>query len=300
MSDPLGLASIFISCADAGGFSAAGRRLGLSRSSVGKAIGRLEAQLGVRLFHRTTRTQSLTEDGHVYYERAQRAVRELELARTLLESGRREPSGVLKVTAPVVLGRRCVAPVLLRLTADYPGLKLKMTLTDRPIDLVEEGYDLAVRVFADTKAAGLMSRRVGRQEMTICASPAYVEQRGAPRSRDDLARHDLLLYGRDSGVRDWTLPNEAGRQPDISGAARIWLDDLDALADAAEMGLGLAWLPCWLVRARIRSGTLVQLLPDEPRGVMDITALWPQAPFMPARLRAALDRLASELPAMSR
>ncbi|HEX4708986.1 LysR family transcriptional regulator [Phenylobacterium sp.] len=300
MSDPLGLASVFLTCADAGGFSAAGRRLGLSRSSVGKAIARLEAQLGVRLFHRTTRTQSLTEDGQVYYERAQRAVRELELAKTLLDTGRREPSGVLKVTAPVVLGRRCVAPVLLGLTAEHPALKLRMTLTDRPIDLVEEGYDLAIRVCAGTNAAGLMGRRVGRQEMTICASPAYLQRRGAPRARKDLVGHDLLLYGRAAGPLPWTLPDGEDLATEIPDSGRIWLDDLDALGDAAEMGLGLAWLPCWLVRGRIRSGALVQVLPDVPRRAFDIMALWPQAPSMPARLRAAVDRLAAELPAASR
>lgn len=299
MADPLGLASIFLACADTGGFSAAGRKLGMSRSSVGKAVGRLEAQLGVRLFHRTTRSQSLTEDGHVYYERAQRAVGELEAARVSLASGRHEPTGVLKVTAPVVLGRHCVAPLLLKLVAAHPGLKLAMSFTDLPVDLVEGGYDLAVRVSGAGATAGLMGRRISRQVMTICAAPAYLARRGTPQSRDDLASHDLLTYGRPESVRRWHLLDERGQAQDYTPAGRIRLDDLETLADAATLGLGLAWLPCWLVRDHLASGALVPVLPQLPSPILDIVALWPQGPFMPARLRAAIDLLAAELPALS-
>jgi DNA-binding transcriptional LysR family regulator len=298
-TDPLSLAAVFLSCADTGSFSAAGRKLGLSRSAVGKAIARLEAQLGARLLHRTTRSQSLTEDGHLYYEHARRAVSELDAARAFLESGRREPAGMLKVTAPVVLGRRCIAPVLLRLAARHHALQLTLSLTDRLIDMVEEGYDLAIRVGHATNAAGLMQRRICRQHMLICAAPSYLERRGTPHSRADIASHDLLTYGRIDGKRHWWPPNARGDAQDIVAAARIRIDDLDALADATEMGLGLACLPNWLIGERLTSGALVHVLPDEPLLRYDVVALWPQGPFMPARLRAAVDCLVKEVPGLS-
>jgi DNA-binding transcriptional LysR family regulator len=297
MSDPFGLASIFLACADAGGFSAAGRKLGLSRSAVGKAVARLEAQLGVQLFRRTTRSQSLTEDGHVYYERAQRALAELEAARAALDLNRREPSGSLKVTAPVLFGRRYVAPPLFSLAAAHPNLKLTIAFTDRPVDLVEEGFDLAVRIGRLPDTAGLMSRRLSGEQMTICAAPSYLARRGTPQTRADLADHDLLIYGRTDTTRQWRLPNGQGGFEEITAAGRIRLDDLEALADAAARGMGLAWLPCWLVADRLTGGELVPVLPELPQLTFDIYAVWPQAAAMPMRLRAALDLLAVELPA---
>jgi DNA-binding transcriptional LysR family regulator len=299
MNDSLTLASIFLACADSGGFSAAGRRLGMSRSAVGKAIARLETELGARLINRTTRNQRLTDEGQIYYERAARAVFELEAARGILESGRREPAGLLRVTAPVVLGRRHVAPMLLRLATRHEKLKLTMSLTDRPLDLIEERYDLAVRIGQAPSGSGLMSRRIGRQRMTICAAPGYLRRRGVPKRREDLAAHDLLIYGRDQLVdRSWVSAGN-GRLEQIDGAARVRIDDLEALADAAIVGMGLASLPCWLIADRIREGALEVVLPDFPRHSFDIFALWPQGPFMPMRVRAALDVLIAEMPAAS-
>jgi DNA-binding transcriptional LysR family regulator len=289
MTDLLGLASVFLACADSGGFSAAGRKLGLSRSAVGKAIARLEAQLGVRLIHRTTRTLKLTDDGHIYYERAVRAVAELEEARTILDAGRREPAGLLRVTAPVVLGRHRVAPILFRLAARHTDLKLTLSLTDRPVDLIEEGFDLAVRVGRLPNTSDLMGRRISQQQMTICSSPAYLQRRGMPVDQADLSNHDLVVYGRNAAV------NLSG-SPATNGTARVRLDDLETLADAATIGMGLASLPCWLVADRIAAGTLVRVLPDFPRQTFDIYALWPKAPFMPIRVRAALEALVAELP----
>jgi len=287
MSDTLSLSSVFLACADAGSFAAAGRKLGMSRSSVGKAVVRLETQLGVRLFHRTTRSQSLTEDGALYYEHAHRAVEALESVRQLLEAGRHEPAGVLKVTAPVVFGRRCVAPLLLELVAEHPRLGLEMSFNDRPVDLIEGGFDLGVRIGGPRSEDGLMMRRIGAMSAVWCAAPAYLTRRGTPRSEAEFVDHDLVMYGRLDGERP-------GRN--ATGAMRVWLDDLEALAQAARAGLGLARLPCWLAGEEVARGALVQLELDNPRQRFEVVALWPQGPFMPLRLRAALDRLVARLP----
>src|SRR5262249_22818153 len=136
----------FVQAVEAGSFAVAAGRMGLTRSAVGKSIARLEQRLGVRLFHRTTRRQSLTEDGQAYYERCVRALAEIDAAEAALDSGRRAPAGCLRVTAPVLFGRYCVAPVLLELARRYSGLAIEMSFSDRVVDLLEEGFDLAIRV----------------------------------------------------------------------------------------------------------------------------------------------------------
>jgi len=172
MTDRLSGVAVFVQAAEAGSFALAASRLGLSRSAVGKSASRLEGRLGVRLFHRTTRSQRLTGDGQVLYESCVRALTEIEAAETALDTGRREPSGRLRVSATVLFGRRCVAPILLALARRHPRLEVELSFNDRPVDLVEEGFDLAVRNGALPDNAGLMARRLVGQRMTVCAAPA--------------------------------------------------------------------------------------------------------------------------------
>ncbi|MEP9350786.1 LysR substrate-binding domain-containing protein [Xanthobacter sp. KR7-225] len=298
--DPFGLTSIFLACVDAGSFSGAGRRLNLSRSSVGKAVARLEAQMSVRLFHRTTRSQSLTEDGQLYFDHARRAMAELEAARNALASGRGEPSGTLRITAPLTLGRHVVAPLIVRLAAAHPQLKVAMSFADRPLDLIEEGYDLAVRVGATIDASSIAGRRIGRQHMKICAAPSYLARRGQPATHGDLQEHELLLYGRAGTAPGWSLPGGQRQVQIIRSAGRVRFDDLDALADAAAAGFGLARLPSWLVRRRIEAGELVEVLPQADSSTYDIMLLWPKGPQMALRVRRAIDLLGAEMPAALR
>ena len=265
---------------------------------MGKTVGRLEARLGVRLFHRTTRSQSLTDDGQMFYERCVRALAELEAAEAALESGRAEPSGRLRVTAPVIFGRHCVAPILLDLSQRHPGLELDLSFSDRPADLVEDGYDLAVRNGPRPDNAGLMGRRVAGQRMTVCAAPAYLDRRGRPQTLDDVADHQAVVYGRGDRARLWLFPTPDGPDREVVPASRIRFDDLEAITDAAVAGLGLAWLPCWLVRAHIEAGRLERVLTDQPGLVFDTHLLWPRAPHLPLRVRAAIDALVAGLPAM--
>lgn len=295
--DGMDLTSIFVACAQNGSFSAAARALSMSRSVVGKAVSRLEYQLGVRLFHRTTRSQSLTEEGQTYFEYARRALGELDAARKLLATGRQEPTGVLRVTAPLSFGRKFVAPSLLNLTQAHPQLSLSMSFADRPVDLIDEGYDLAIRIGPSLDAAGIMGRILGRQQMKICAAPSYLAKRGVLRSRENLYDHDLLLYGRANFTRHWRLPDEKGHVLTIGLARSLArFDDLDALADAATNGCGVARLPCWLVSERLACGSLVELLPDDPQTLYDIKLLWPQGQPLPVRVRKAIDWLSDAIP----
>lgn len=296
MTDRLDSIAVFVQAAETGSFAAAAARLNLSRSAVGKSVARLEERLGVRLFHRTTRSQSLSEDGQIYYERCLRALAELRAAEAMLESGRKEVVGRLRVTMPVLFGRYCVAPVLIELTRQHPGLELELSFSDRVADLVEEGFDLAIRNGELRSGNDLMTRRIAHQRMVICASPAYLAARGAPGSLADLGDHDALLYWRAGVDRSWLLPERGGTISEITPRSRIRLDDLEAITNAAVAGIGLAWLPCWLIRERVQRGELVCVLTEEPGMIFETHALWPRTPRLPLRTRLAIDALAAELP----
>ena len=281
----------FVAVVEAGSFAVAARRLNLSRSAVGKAVARMEDRLGVRLFQRTTRSLGLTEDGQAYYERCQRALDELRAGQALLESGRRTASGKLRVSMPVLFGRRCVAPVLTRLAAAHPGLELDLNFNDRHIDFIEDGFDLAIRNGPLRDGSGLMSRLIARQKTMIYATPGYIERHGAPSSLDDLANHQAVTYARNGRGHAWWFRCAGAAPRDATPPTRLRFDDLDAIADAAVAGFGLAWLPDWLARSRVHSGDLVQVLPDAPALLTDIFAVWPESPHLPTRVRAAIDAL---------
>jgi DNA-binding transcriptional LysR family regulator len=297
MSDRLNGVTAFVEAAEAGSFALAAERLHLTRSAVGKTIAKLEQRLGVRLFQRTTRSQRLTEDGQAFYERCVRALAELEAAEAALDSGRREPAGRLRVSVPVLFGRRCVAPILLELARRHPRLVLDLSFSDRPVDLVEDGFDLAVRNGALPDSAGIVARRlISSQQMTVCAAPAYLEARGAPRTIEEIAEHDAVGCGHGARMRSWSFADADGHVIEAPIRSRIVLDDQEAVADAAAAGLGLAWLPSWLITDRVRRGELIRVLTEVPGFVFETHALWPQAPHLPSRVRVAIDALIERLP----
>ena len=295
MNDNLSGVSVFVEAAEAGGFSAAATRLHLSRSAVGKTIAKLEMRLGVRLFHRTTRSQTLTDDGQAFYERCQKALEEIRLGEAAIESGRREVAGRLRVSMPVLFGRHCVAPILTSLARQHPKLELDLNFTDRLVDLLADGFDLAIRNGALGDGAGLSVRRIAAMRLAVFAAPAYLEAHGAPRSLDDLANHDGVVYWRAGQSREWLFPRD-GAPRVASPRSRLRFDDLETIADAAAAGLGLAWLPCWLIRERVERGELVRVLANEPSMIVHVYALWPSAPQLPLRTRLAIDTLAQALP----
>lgn len=288
---------VFVAAVEAGGFSAAASRLNLTRSAVGRTVARLERQLGVRLFHRTTRSLTLTEEGQTVFEHGRRALAEIQGAAVMLESGRREIAGRLRVSMPVLFGRKCVAPILIRLADAHPRLELDLSLTDRLVDVAEDGFDLVVRNGALRDWPGLTARRIARQPMRVCASPAYLDASGVPQSTADLARHRAILYGRPDRPRSWLFPQPSGPATEIIPPSRMHIDDVGAIRDAALDGHGLAWLPCWLIRDDVASGRLVPVLGDLAAHVFDSHALWPQTPHLPLRVRLAIDALAAALPA---
>ncbi|QND52136.1 LysR family transcriptional regulator [Phyllobacterium sp. 628] len=290
--------SVFVRAVDLGSFAAAADALSLSAPMIGKHVRFLEERLGMRLLNRTTRRQSLTDFGRAYYDRCRIVLAEADAADALAADHLTEPRGKLRVTMPVHFGRRCVAPVLMELAQRYPALELDLSLSDRFSDLAEDGYDLAIRTGELEDKAGLIARRVARQRMIVCASPSYIEKHGSPEQIEDLSRHRAVVYHRSGRLRPWVFQHEDQPPIEVMPVSRLRIDDLDAVADAASIGLGLAWLPSWLVRERLRTGTLVQLLRHEPELPYDCHALWLQTPHLPLKVRFAVDALAAALPKM--
>ncbi|SFL88057.1 LysR family transcriptional regulator [Methylobacterium pseudosasicola] len=290
---------VLIAAAEAGSFSAAASKLNVTRSAVGRSVARLEHRLGVRLFHRTTRSLALTDDGQIVFEHGKRALAEVQSVTALLDSGRRAIAGRLRVSMPVLFGRLRIAPILIRLADAHPTLELDLNFSDRLVDVVEDGFDLVVRGGRLQNWPGLTVRRIAYQPMRVCAAPRYLEGAGIPDSLADLSGHHAVLYGRPGSVRSWLFPQADGPATEIVPPSRMRFDDVGAIRDAAIGGHGLAWLPCWLIRDDVAAGRLATVLDHLPAHVFESHALWPQTPHLPLRVRLAIDALAAGLPEVS-
>lgn len=297
--DRLASMAVFVKAVDLGSFAAAASALDLSAPMVGKHVRQLEERLGARLLNRTTRRQSLTDLGRAYYERCRVVLAEAEAADALAADHATEPRGRLRVTMPTHFGRYCVLPILTDLQRQHPALELELSLSDRFADLAEDGYDLAIRTGDLGDLSGVAGRRVAHQRMLVCAAPAYLRAHGEPTGIDDLGAHHAILYRR-AGFRlqPWLFPREGEPPLELLPRSRLKLDDLAAIADAAAAGMGLAWLPSWLIADRIREGRLTPLLPDQPPHLYGAHALWLRTPHLPLKVRVAVDALAAALPAM--
>ncbi len=296
MEDRLKGIEAFVQAAETGSFALAAARLRQTRSAVGKSIARLERRLGVRLFNRTTRRQSLTEAGEAYYERCRRALGELEAAEQAIGQGRREPIGRLRVTAPLLFGRRCVAPILAPLLAAHPQLELQLSFSDRVVDLIGEGFDLGIRIGRLGDSSTLAARRLGSQDFVLCASPEYLERAGRPDAIDDYASHQAIVYASAGAEESWTLPDTANDLRDLAVAKRLRIDDMQSICDAAVAGLGIARLPRWLAQPLFARGRLELLAAAPTRLHTDIHAIWPQSRHLPQKTRAAIDALMEGVP----
>lgn len=298
MTDTLKDIPVFVASVEAGSFAQAAVRLHLSRSAVGKSIARLEERLGVRLFHRTTRSQRLTDNGALFYERCLRALEEIRGAESQLETGKHQVSGRLRVAMPVLFGRQCIAPLLIELAQEHPGLELEMSFSDRIVDLVEEGFDMAVRNGTLADSAVLVARRLGVHRMVLCAAPDYLLKNGQPQSVDDLRQYTAINYTRAGRVLPWQLMDYDGTSRTFVPRSSLNMDDLQAICDAALAGHGIAWLPCWMVIKEIHQGNLVPLFKQAPDVRFDVHAVWQQTPHLPLRVRIAIDMLVKRLPAV--
>ncbi len=296
LEDSFSGVATFLAVVEAGSFTAAATRLHVTRSAVAKSIARLEARLRVRLFHRTTRQQALTDEGARYFERCRLLVSDLRDVESALQDGRGGVEGRVRISAPVLFGRRCVAPVLRSLVRRHPGLELEAEFSDRVVDVLADGFDLAVRIGPVADSTSLVARRIGSQHMAIYASPGYLAAHGQPGSLAELKAHRGVLYGRAGQASIWRVREADGTSQDIQLPGRERYDDLQVVADSAVDGGGLAWLPRWLGAPHVAAGELRLVMDSDRVLAVDIHAVWPRNRYLPLRTRALIDALSSQVP----
>jgi DNA-binding transcriptional LysR family regulator len=273
----------FVAVADLAGFAKAARHLNLSPPVVTRAVSALEDHLGVQLFHRTTRSVTLTDDGMIFLERAREILAQLDEAEHLVMGSQSAPRGELHVTAPVVFGRLHVLPVIADLLRHHRDLKARLMLLDRNIRLVEEGLDVAVRI-GDLPDSGLTSVTIGSVRQTIVASPAYCARHGTPRRPQDLSRHDIILGDNVRTSTQWRFGAKASQFVQVE--PRIMVNSVDAILAAAAAGLGIANVLSYQAASAIASGELRSLLDDHALPPVPIHVL-----FHPSRARIPAVRL---------
>ena len=287
----------FVAAVEAGSFALAAQRLHVTRSAVAKSIARLEARLDTRLFLRTTRSQSLTEEGHGYYERCRRVLDELDAAEAVTDVARSTAAGLVRLSMPAMLGRLKVGPLLLALARRHPQLSLELAFNDRRVDLVEEGLDLAIRSGPLADTSELIARPVGVQWMALCAAPAYLAERGHPRSIDALdAPHEAVLYARDGQVSAWRFHDAEGRLVEVTLPSRLRCDSAEVLLEAAVGGMGLARLPAWLAADALAAGTLVRVFEEPKPFGFELHVIRSRSRYLPLKTRVVIDWLAEYLP----
>jgi DNA-binding transcriptional LysR family regulator len=283
---------IFVQAVDNGGFAAAARHLGVPKSTISKRVAELEVDLGTRLIHRTSRSFVLTDVGKDFYDHARAAVIEAEAAESVVQRRQAEPQGTVRITASVPVAQFHLAGRLPVLARAYPKLDLQLHVTDRFVDLVREGFDIAIRShFAALPDSDLMQRRMTVERITLVASPDYLARRGTPERPEDLAEHDGLLTG--PVARTWHLKDNDGRQAQVTPVARLVADESSVLLRAAAAGLGIACLPEAMSAASMDSGELIQVLPDWIAGSVTSTILTPHRRGQLPAVRTVIDFLAS-------
>lgn len=288
--DHFGSIATFITAARAASFTEAGERLGISKSAVGKSIAKLEARLGVQLFHRSTRKRALTADGEAYLAACTQALEEIENVENAFASHQRGPAGRLRIDVPASFGRHVVMPVLTRLAHAFPELHLTVSFNDCLIDPIEEGVDLVVRFGELREWPGLVARKLMSQELVICAAPEYLHKHGTPQTLAELAQHRGLVGYRGGLLLSWVI-RENDQRVRFTPPATHQIGDGDALLAAALAGLGLCQMPLSEVRDHLLSGALVPVLDALCAGTVDVHVLWPQTAHVRPKVRFVVDEL---------
>lgn len=290
-TDHLGNITAFVTTAQVGSFTAAADRLGLTKSAIGKSVARLEERLGLTLFHRTTRSLSLTPDGERYLASCQSALEILEHAEQELTSHIAKPAGRLRVDLPAAFGRQKILPILLDITKRFPELELTLSFSERFVDLIEEGIDLVVRIGELDDSSTLVARRLTTQKLVVCASPNYLKQYGTPRTPGELSQHKTVVGFRRNQPVSWLLKNYEGNIAKFTPPATHEFSDGDAMVTAVLNDAGISQLPRWLVSRYLASGELVSVLEDFAGGEMPISAVWPKGRQQVPKIRYVIDEL---------
>ena len=288
---------VFLKVVQLGSFSAAASQLGMSKSTVSKHVSVLEERLGMRLLNRTTRRLSLTEGGQIYRDRIEAVLDAVEDADHAVTHLNEAPRGLLRINAPMSFGLRHLGPLLPAFLESYPEVEIDIALNDRRVDLVDEGFDLAVRI-GDLEDSSLIARKLARCRMVCVASPAYLARRPAPQSPDDLAGHDCLRYNYSRNPGEWLFRRD-GNAVRVRIDGRLCANNGDIIREALLGGLGVAFQPSFLVADAIDDGRLRVLLDDWQTPEIAVHAVYPESRHVSPKLRVFIDYLATHLKGIS-
>ena len=290
----------FAEVVERGGFAAAGRALGIPKSRLSRRIAELESQLGVRLLQRTTRKLSLTEVGSAYLRHCQAMRDAAQAAQDTVEQVQSEPRGTVRVSCPVTLSQTVLAPLIPRYLERYPQVRLEMLVVNRPVNVVEEGVDVALRVRNSLEdSASMVVKRLDETQQILLASPAYLQRMGLPQTPQELLQHQVLSMSAFEGVAHWRLRSDTGAEVQLQPATRYVADDLMTLKLAVLGGAGLCYLPDYMCQPEIERGELVHVLPQWrfPTGI--VHAVFSSRRGLTPAVRSFLDFLGEWMPGAS-
>lgn len=284
---------VFVAVADAGSFVQAADALGMSKATVSRHVAELEAHVGVRLLHRTTRKLSLTPEGQVFHARSTTLLADMSEAEAEITARTGHATGLLRVNVPFTFGVRHLAPLWADFMAQHPHVTLDVTLADRVVDLVEEGFDLAVRI-ARLPSSSLISRQLATTRMVLCASPGYLARHGTPQHPTELAQHAVLAYSLLAMGDVWEFEGPANTAPGrmaVKVVPRLRTNNGDTCRTAAVQGLGLILQPAFLVSDDLRSGALLEVLPAFRAPELGVYAVYPSRQHVAPKVRVLIDFL---------
>ena len=288
--DRLSAMTAFVRVAETHSFSEAARRLRISKSLVSRQVAALEAELGARLFHRTTRSLALTEAGRRYFDQMVPILADIDIANQSVSSLQAIPRGVLRINAPVSFGVDHLAPALPDFLEEHGEVEIDMTMNDRFVDLTEEGFDLAIRI-GRLAESSLIARKLAPLRLMICASPAYLERFGTPQTPADLVHHFCFHYTNMSQAAEWSFHHPDGSPWPVQVNGRLRANNGDALRVAALKGLGVASLPSFMVGPDVQSGNLVSILTPYIHHEGAVYAVYPPTRHVSPKVRAFVDFL---------
>lgn len=275
---------------DQGGFTDAARKMGISKSAVSKHVSALEARLGARLLNRTTRRVSPTDIGLAYYDRARRVLNDAGEADALVTSMQSAPSGLLRISVTTDFGAHHLSPILNAFLTQFPEITVNMMLNNRVVDLISEGFDLAIRV-GELEDSSLRARKLCDTTQRLVAAPSYLQRAGRPQRLEDLSEHKLLQYSNPPGGAVWKLTSPSGEKRQLRSPGGLTVNDGQSLLNATISGLGIALLPTYLYSDALRQGLVEDVIPGLPGEVQGIYAVYPPGRFTQPKVRAFIDFL---------
>lgn len=285
---------VFVRVVDDGSFTRAAERLKLSRSVVSKYVTRLEGRLGARLLNRTTRRLSLTEAGRIFYQRSRRGLQDIEEAEAEVSRLQEKPRGVLRINSPMSFGILHIAPALPEFLAQHPEVSVEMNLDDRVVDVIEEGFDVSIRI-AEMPDSSLIARRLAPCRHVIVAAPAYLEKHGTPRTPEDLRDHNIISFSYQTSVYDWHFISPDNKQVSVPVSGSMQANNSLALREALLRGVGITRTPTFVVGKDVQDGRLLPILGNYRTLEVSIYLVYPQRRHLSPKVRAFVDFMADRI-----